>query len=350
MTVEIPPEESAAEAGLRHVSDRGAGITRRRAGRGFTYRRPDGSRLTNPATLRRIRGLAVPPAWTDVWICPDPRGHLQATGRDARGRKQYRYHPRWRQVRDEAKYGRLLDFGQALPAIRERVAHDLRLQGLPREKVLAVVVRLLERTLLRIGNAEYARENETFGLTTLREGHVEVNTTSVRFRFRAKTGKVTETAVADRTMARVVARLQELPGQELFQYLDEDDEVHAVTSDEVNSYLREISGEHFTAKDFRTWAGSVLAVRALGEERDPDERPTKRDVVAAIKEVARRLGNTPAVSRASYVHPAVLDAYLDGGIPPTDAHPGHREAAEVLDDAEAVLLSLLAARSAGSGA
>ncbi len=349
MTVEIAPQESASEAGLHYVTDRKPGIRRRRAGRGFSFRRPDGSRITDGRERERIKALAIPPAWTDVWICTDPRGHLQATGRDARGRKVYRYHPRWRSVRDEAKYGRLLEFGRALPAIRERVDEDLRRHGLPREKVLAVVVSLLERTFLRIGNQSYVRENATFGLTTLRSRHVTVGERRVQFRFRGKTGKLQETAISDRRLARVVAQLQELPGQELFQYVDDDGETRSVTSDDVNEYLREISGEHFTAKDFRTWAGSVLAVRALEEEQEDAERPhrpSRHDVVEAIKDVAHRLGNTPAVARSAYVDPAVVDAYLNGGLPSPGEMKATDELAGDLEGAEHRLLALLASREA----
>jgi DNA topoisomerase-1 len=256
--VPVDPEATAEEAGLRYVSDAMPGIRRRRAGRGFTYAGTDGRRLTDRRVLARIRALAIPPAWTDVWICPIARGHLQATGRDARGRKQYRYHARWREVRDEAKYGRMVAFGQALPRIRRRVEADLALPGLPRERVLAAVVRLLEKTAVRVGNEEYARENRSFGLTTLRNRHAEVGTSRIRFRFRGKGGKETEVELNDRRLARIVARCQELPGQALFTYLDEDGEPRTVDSADVNEYLREISGEEFTAKDFRTWAGTVL--------------------------------------------------------------------------------------------
>jgi DNA topoisomerase-1 len=257
--VPVDPEATAEEAGLRYVNDAMPGIRRRRAGRGFTYAGTDGRRLTDRRVLARIRALAIPPAWTDVWICPIARGHLQATGRDARGRKQYRYHARWREVRDEAKYGRMVAFGQALPRIRRRVEADLALPGLPRERVLAAVVRLLEKTAVRVGNEEYARENRSFGLTTLRNRHAEVGTSRIRFRFRGKGGKETEVELNDRRLARIVARCQELPGQALFTYLDEDGEPRTVDSADVNEYLREISGEEFTAKDFRTWAGTVLA-------------------------------------------------------------------------------------------
>ena len=311
----LDPIESAEEAGLRYVTDASPGIERRRAGRGFTYFRPDGRRVTDKAHLAWIRSLAIPPAWTDVWICTSRRGHLQATGRDARGRKQYRYHPDWRAVRDEAKYGRMIAFGQALPDIRARVDADLRRPGLPRDRVLAAVVRLLEKTRLRVGNEEYARDNRSYGLTTLRDHHAEVGSTRIRFRFRSKGGKVSDVELSDARLARIVARCQELPGQDLFAYLDDDGEVRPIGSSDVNDYLREITGQEFTAKDFRTWSGTVLAAWALRELQTVDsEAQAKRNVVRAVQQVAEWLGNTPAVSRRSYVHPAVIDAYLDGDV------------------------------------
>jgi DNA topoisomerase I len=257
----------------------------------------------------------IPPAWTDVWICPDPRGHLQATGRDARGRKQYRYHPRWREVRDEDKYGRLAEFGRALPAIRRRIARDLRRRGLPREKVLAAVVALLETTFIRVGNDEYARTNNSYGLTTMRDAHVRVSGSKVRFLFRGKSGVRHELELDDRRLARIVRQCRDLPGQELFQYLDERGAVVDVGSEDVNEYLKAITGTAFTSKDFRTWAGTVLAATLLCDE-EPSTSATagKRVIARAIDEVARRLGNTRAVCRKSYVHPAVIDAYLDGTI------------------------------------
>ena len=311
----LDPVDSAEEAGLRYVSDASPGIRRRRAGRGFSYIGPDGERVTNKEQVAWIRSLAIPPAWTDVWICTSPRGHLQATGRDARGRKQYRYHPDWRAVRDEAKYGRMIAFGQALPAIRRRVDADLRRHGLPRERVLATVVRLLEKTRLRVGNEEYARDNRSYGLTTLRDRHAEVGSSRIRFRFRSKGGKVSDVELSDARLARIVARCQDLPGQELFAYLDDDGEVRPIGSSDVNDYLREITGQDFTAKDFRTWSGTVLAAWALREfEAVDSEAAARRNVVRAVEEVAEWLGNTPAVSRRSYVHPAVIDAYLDGDV------------------------------------
>ena len=307
--------EAAREAGLRFSTDVRPGITRRRAGRGFSYRDPAGETIRDPATIKRIRALAVPPAWTDVWICPDPRGHLQATGRDARGRKQSRYHPEFRATRERAKYDRMLAFAKLLPRIRERVDADLARQGLPREKVLAAVVRLLELTLIRVGNDEYARLNRSFGLTTLRDRHAHVRGERIRFRFRGKSGVMQDVSIRDRRLARVVGRCQDLPGQELLQYLDDEGDVRDVGSEDVNEYLRAISGEDVTAKDFRTWAGTVLAYRALmALQPGETEHDAKRNVVEAVRRTAESLGNTPAVARRSYVHPEVLQAYLDGSI------------------------------------
>ena len=317
--VAVDPVESAREAGLRYVSDDRPGIRRRRAGRGFRYLRPDGTAVQDEPTVKRIASLVIPPAWTAVWISTDPRGHIQATGRDARGRKQYRYHPHWRAVRDETKFSRMIAFGEALPTIRQRVEHDLSRPGLPREKVLATVVRLLEATLIRVGNEEYARENRSYGLTTLRNRHLAIEGSQLRFSFRGKSGKHHEVSVRDRRLAHVMRRLQELPGQELFQYLDEDGQRASIDSDDVNQYLREISGEDFTAKDFRTWAGTVLCAVTLREleaeagETEMTETSAKRNVVEAIKQVSQQLGNTPAVCRACYVHPAIIESYLTAG-------------------------------------
>jgi len=304
---------AARAAGLRYVSDEQPGIRRIRAGKGFRYTGPDGEPIKDEDTLARIRALAIPPAYTDVWICPDPRGHIQATGRDARGRKQYRYHARWHATRDEAKYDRMLAFAAALPGIRERTARDLQKQGLPREKVLATVVRLLEATAIRIGNDEYARTNKSFGLTTLRDRHARVKGERVRFRFRGKHGKQHSVDLKDRRLAKIVKRCQDLPGQELFQYIDDNGVRQDVKADDVNAYLREISGHDFTAKDFRTWAGTVLCAIALNQIGSVESRrQAKKNIVHAIKVVAERLGNTPAVCRKSYVHPAIVDAYMDG--------------------------------------
>jgi len=307
--------DAAKTAGLRYVTDDAPGITRTRAGKGFAYHDHDGALIRERGELRRIRTLAIPPAWTAVWICPNPLGHIQATGRDARGRKQYRYHPRWREVRNSTKYGRMIEFAAALPRIRERTDADLRRPGLPKDRVLAVVVRLLESTLIRVGNDEYAKENRSFGLTTMQNRHVDVSGGTILFRFRGKSGVQHEVDVHDRRVAPVVIRCQELPGQDLFQYLDDDGVPRGIGSDDVNAYLREVAGDDFTAKDFRTWAGTVLAVRALEElEAYESEAEAKRRVLTAIEAVAKRLGNTRAVCRACYIHPAVLDAYLDGSL------------------------------------
>ena len=311
--VAVAPSESAEEAGLHYVSDAMPGIRRRRAGKGFTYLDSTGRRITDRATLARIRSLAVPPAYTDVWISPQPNGHIQATGRDARGRKQYRYHPRWRDVRDETKFGRMLAFSAALPRIRKRVEQDLSRPGLPREKVLAAVVLLLELTGIRVGNDEYARTNQSFGLTTLRENHVEVSGSTMRFEFRGKSGKVHRVSLNDRRLARIVARCQSLPGEELFQYVDDEGVHQTIGSSDVNDYLQEIAGDEFTAKDFRTWSGTLLALAALEALGPaPSEREAKSTIVAAIDRVAERLNNTRAVCRKYYVHPVILDAYLRG--------------------------------------
>jgi DNA topoisomerase I len=310
-----PPRATARQAGLRYVSDEEPGFTRRKVRGGFAYFRPDGSQLRDEPTLRRIRALAVPPAYTDVWICSLPNGHLQATGRDARGRKQYRYHPRWREVRDEAKYEHTIAFAEALPAIRAQVERDLGKPGLPREKVVATVVRLLESTLIRVGNEEYARENGSFGLTTMRGRHVETEGTRIRFEFKGKHGKKRALEIRDRRLARIVAACQALPGQELFQYLDENDERRSIASDDVNEYLRAVTGQDFTAKDFRTWAGTVLAALALRSfPPAAGKAEAKRQVNAAIEQVAERLGNTKAICRKCYVHPEILAAHLDGAL------------------------------------
>jgi DNA topoisomerase I len=311
----VDPREAALDAGLRYVSDEAPGISRRRVGKGFSYRLERGGPVKDAATLKRIRSLAIPPAWTQVWICPHPDGHIQATGRDQKGRKQYHYHPRWREVRDTAKYGHMLEFARALPAIRQRVQEDMRLSGLPREKVLATVVHLLEATLIRVGNEDYAKQNQSFGLTTLRNRHVSVDGADLRFAFKGKSGKVWRLSINDRRIARIVRACQDLPGQELFQYHDAEGTLHNVTSADVNAYLREIAGREVTAKDFRTWAGTVLAALALREfQRVDNKAAAKRNVKAAIERVAARLGNTPTICRKCYVHPAILDCYLDGDL------------------------------------
>jgi DNA topoisomerase I len=307
------PPAAAKAAGLRYVHDDRPGIRREPDGDGFRYVDAKDEPVADEATLKRIKSLAIPPAWTDVWICPQANGHLQATGRDARGRKQYRYHPKWREVRDDVKYERMINFGKALPKIRKEVDRALALPGLPRDKVLATIVYLLEATMMRIGNDEYARENKSYGLTTLRNRHVKIDGSEVEFRFRGKSGVYHDVKVHDRRLARIIQRTRDLPGQDLFQYLDEDGERHTVGSSDVNDYLRTITGEDYTAKDFRTWSGTVLAAMALQEfEAVDSDAQAKKNVVRAIESVAERLGNTPSVCRKCYVHPAVLDAYLDG--------------------------------------
>jgi DNA topoisomerase-1 len=310
----LDPEEAARAARLHYVHDTKPGITRApAAGGGWDYHQPDGTPVTDERTIARIRKLAIPPAYTDVWICRDPNGHLQAVGRDARGRKQYRYHPRWREIRDEAKYGKMLVFGRKLPLIRARVEADLARPGLPREKVLAALVRLLERTLARIGNEEYARTNNSFGLTTLRRRHAKVSGAVVALDFRAKHGIQRHIELKDRKLARIIERLQDIPGQELFTYRGEDGESHAVGSDDVNAYLREITGEEITAKDFRTWAATNLAALALREfEAFDSEAKAKKNVLRAVEAVSGLLGNTPSICRKCYIHPAIFDGYLDG--------------------------------------
>jgi DNA topoisomerase-1 len=304
--------EAARAAQLRYVNDSRPGIRRRVAGGGFIYLNGQDTQVEDEAVLARIRALAIPPAWTEVWICKLSYGHLQASGRDARGRKQYRYHARWRKVRDEAKYDRMSDFGAALPRIRERVEADLRLTKLTREKVLAIVTRLLETTFIRVGNEEYARTNKSFGLTTLKDRHVKVEGGTIRFRFRGKSGKEHQITLANRRLARLVKSCQDLPGQDIFQYLDENGEPQPVDSGDVNAYLREIAGEDFTAKDFRTWAGTLLAAQLL-DDYPAVESATAAKVACAssVKEVARQLGNTPAICRKCYIHPAVLAGFLE---------------------------------------
>jgi DNA topoisomerase-1 len=306
---------SARAAGLHYVNDERPGIRRRRCGKGFCFYTPDGKKITDEETLRRIRALAIPPAYTNVWIAPDPLGHIQATGRDAKGRKQYRYHPRWREVRDAVKYDRMIAFAEQLPKIRERCDSDLRKQGMPRERVLALVVTLLEQTKIRVGNEEYARKNQSFGLTTLLAKHVAVIGTAIKFTFRGKSGKHHAVSLRDRRLASAVRRCLDIPGQELFTYFDENGATHAVTSGDVNDYLREIGAGEYTAKDFRTWAGTVMAADELRRcPSCPNERLRKREVVRAIEQVSQRLGNTPTVCKKSYVHPAVLEAYFKEAI------------------------------------
>ena len=336
---------SARSAGLRYVCDGTPGIRREMGPLGFKYLGPDGKVIRKVEELKRIRALAVPPAWTEVWICTDPRGHLQATGRDARGRKQYRYHPSWRTCRDETKYDRMQAFAAALPAIRARTAADLARPGLPREKVLATVVQLLEKSLIRVGNEEYARQNQSFGLTTMRDKHVDVKGSTLSFQFRGKSGIRHAVSVDDKRLARIVKQCKDLPGQDLFQYVDEEGELRNVGSADVNAYLKEISGEDFTAKDFRTWSGTVLACAALRElERGETLAQAKKNVVQAIEAVSKLLGNTRSVCRKSYIHPAVIDSYVDGSMLEglkRRAAPALRKAAARLRPDEAAVLALL---------
>ena len=345
------PAASARAAGLRYVSDASPGYGRiAKPQGGFRYVDTEGRAIRKAEEIQRIAHIAIPPAWTDVWICPHGNGHIQATGRDARRRKQYRYHERWGEARDATKYERTIAFGDALPRIRARVSADLRRTGLSRERVLATIVRLLDTTYIRVGNEEYARENRSFGLTTLRERHVDVDGSTVRFQFRGKSGKQHSVDVSDRRVARVIKHLQELPGQVLFQWVDDDGEVRGVESDDVNAYIREAAGDDFTAKDFRTWAGTVLAAWALQELGEhTSQAQAKRHVVAAVEAVARDLGNTPAVCRRCYVHPEVIDAHLDGQL----LRSLGRRAEETLSDdidslspREAAVLGLLRGRIA----
>ncbi|GAC1342455.1 MAG: DNA topoisomerase IB [Candidatus Dormibacteria bacterium] len=347
--VSVDPAESARNAGLRYVSDESPGIRRQRSGKGWRYLLPDGSRLTDAAEIQRIAHLAIPPAYRDVWICPNPQGHLQATGRDARGRKQYRYHPRWRVVRDETKYGRMIPFGEALSTIRARVERDLGGPELGRSQVLATVVRLLDQTYIRVGNEEYAKENDSFGLTTMENRHVKVSGTTVNFRFRGKSGKKHEVPLRDRRVARIIARCQAIPGHTLFQYCGGDGEYHDVDSADVNEYLQDITGQPFTAKDFRTWGGTVLAVEELQKlEKFTSAAEANRQQVAVVNAVAQRLGNTPAVCRKCYVSPAVLEAHRDGSLlDRLRARAEERTAADLsrLSDHEKAVVAFLSAGS-----
>ena len=346
----LDPEESAKAAGLRYVSDTRPGIRREKSGEHtFGYKDAHGANVTDEKTLARIKGLVIPPAWTDVWISTAANGHLQATGRDQRGRKQSRYHPRWREVRDESKYERMVHFAAALPLLREHVKRDLGRPGLPREKVLATIVSVMEQTHIRVGNQEYAKENKSYGLTTMRNKHVRVDGSEITFDFQGKSRVHHTISLQDRKLARVIKQCEEIPGYELFQYLDHDGNHHAIDSNDVNEYLREVTGQHFTAKDFRTWAGSVLACDLL-REFGPFETATqaKKNVVEAIKAVAAKLGNTPSVCRKCYVHPAVLEAYL-GGITAQEAKQElEQEMAEhenALRAEERALVELLEQRS-----
>jgi DNA topoisomerase-1 len=344
------PIASAKAAGLRYVTDDRPGITRKKAGTGFRFVDTAGKPVRDADTLRRIRALVIPPAWTKVWICPLASGHVQATGRDGKGRKQYRYHARWREVRDETKYERMIAFAEALPRIRVRVDADLARPGLDREKVLATVVRLLETTLIRVGNEEYARQNKSYGLTTMRDEHVDVHGATMSFHFRGKSGKDHAIDLRDARLARIVKRCEALPGHELFKYLDGSGQPHSIESSDVNEYLHAIGGEEFTAKDFRTWAGTVLAALALNElEKFDSQTQAKKNVVDAIKSVAQRLGNTPSVCRKCYVHPAILDGYLDGHLVQTlqqRAAQALKESLTSLRPEEAAVMAFLQERLA----
>jgi DNA topoisomerase-1 len=307
------PIASAKNAGLRYVTDQAPGIRRIGTGKTFRYIGPNGRAIHDREILWRIRSLAIPPAWTDVWICKDANGHLQAVGRDARKRKQYRYHPRWREVRDETKFDRMAAFGRVLPRIRARVRRDLVKSGFPREKVLATIVKLLEMTLIRVGNEEYTRHNQSFGLTTLRNRHVNISGGKVHFYFRGKSGVKHAISVEDRHLAKIVRRLLDLPGYELFQYIDDDGDRRSIGSTDVNDYLREITSEDFTTKDFRTWAGTVLALEALCKcPSFTSQRQAKKNIVKSVEKVAERLGNTAAVCKKCYIHPGVFEAYMAG--------------------------------------
>jgi DNA topoisomerase-1 len=309
----VDPRDAAETAGLLYVSDEEPGIRRKKSGKGFTYVKPDGSKVEDKATLDRIRSLAIPPAYTDVWICSKANGHIQATGRDAKNRKQYRYHPAFREVRESTKYEHMLEFAKGLPAIRKTIDEHMSLRGLPREKVLATVVHLLENTLIRVGNSDYVKQNKSYGLTTLRDPHVTVEGAELRFQFKGKSGKTWKLQVKDRRIARIVKACQDLPGQDLFQYLDENGEQQSISSADVNAYLKEITGRDITAKDFRTWAGTVLAALALKEFEEFDsEAKAKKNIRAAIEKVSSRLGNTPSICRKCYVHPEVFSSYMDG--------------------------------------
>ena len=341
---------SAQDAGLRYVSDRRPGIRRVMGPVGFKYISSTGRPIRNKSEIGRLNKLAIPPAWTDVWICPDPRGHIQATGRDAKGRKQYRYHPEWRACRDETKYDRMLTFAAALPKIRRRTNADVARPGLSREKVLATVVQLLEKSLIRVGNDEYARANRSFGLTTMRNRHVRVRGSRVQFEFTGKSGKRHSIDVDDKRLARIVKACQDLPGQELFEYIDEDGTRHDIGSGDVNAYLKEVTGRDFTAKDFRTWAGTVLACTALGEfDAFDSQRTAKKNLGRAVEAVAGILGNTTAVCRKSYIHPAVINSYIDGSMlktVSTRVGNGARKKASGLRPEEAAVLMLLQQRIA----
>lgn len=339
------PAESARLAGLRYVNDQRPGFSRRPEGEGFVYLDTDGQVIGDERTLARVKSLAIPPAWTDVWICPSPTGHLQATGRDEKGRKQYRYHPRWREVRDETKYHRMIAFGEALPVIRSQVLGDLSARGLPRERIVATVIQLMDETAIRVGNDEYARENHHYGLTTMEDRHVDVSGATLHFHFTGKGGRETILDVRDRRVAGIVKRCLDLPGHELFQYMDEHGRRHAIESAHVNQYLQGVTGEDFTAKDFRTWHGTVCAAQALRDIGGfSSQTEAKHNIAQAIREAATHLRNTPAICRKSYVNPEIIDAYLDGSLLP--ALEAERAEVEGLHPEEVAVLELLRQREA----
>lgn len=342
-------QASAERASLIHVSDGMPGIARKRSGKGFRYVAAGGKGAGDGETLARIRSLAIPPAWTDVWICPDPDGHIQATGRDQRGRKQYRYHPRWLSCRDDVKYSSLVAFARALPGLRAQIDADLRRRGLPRERVVASIVWLLDNTMIRVGNAVYARDNKSFGLTTLRSRHVEVEGAKLRFAFKGKSGKEWKLKLVDRRMARIVRDVQELPGQHLFQYLDEADERRLVTSQDVNDYIRAAAGADFSSKHFRTWGGTVRGLTLFAETPVPESKSeTARVMNSVIDQVASHLGNTRAVCRKCYIHPAVMATWSEGrlGEELAAVRKSRRKTPDGLDEEEVVVLNWLAARDA----
>ena len=346
----VDPKDAAQSVGLRYVSDARPGIRRRKTGTGFSYARADGSKLSDADVLKRIKALVIPPAWVDVWISPFADGHLQATGRDAKGRKQYRYHALFREVRESTKYEHVVAFADELPTIRKKVHEHMGRRGLPREKVLATVIHLLETTLIRVGNEDYAKQNNSYGLTTLKNRHVAVDGNEVRFRFTGKSGKQWSLRVRDRRVAKIIKACQDLPGQELLQYVDEAGDCQDVTSSDVNAYLKEITGKDVTAKDFRTWAGTVLAAMALNEVESFDSAAqAKRNLRAAIEKVAARLGNTPTICRKCYVHPEVLNCYMDGNLVlelKSKAESELRGDVQNLKSEEAAVLALLRGRLA----
>ncbi|TZG25771.1 DNA topoisomerase IB [Sphingomonas montanisoli] len=350
----VDAQDAAEQAGLLYVTDAKPGISRHPAGKGFKYRLPNGKPVTDDKTLTRIRKLAIPPAYQDVWICPSARGHIQATGRDAKGRKQYRYHETFRAVRDSTKYEHMLDFAATLPAIRQAVDAHMGLKGLPREKVLATVVRLLETTMIRVGNEDYAKANKSYGLTTLLDRHVKVEGSELRFAFKGKSGKQWKLGLKDRRVARIVKASQDLPGQHLFQYLDEAGERHEVSSTDINAYLKEISGKDITAKDFRTWSGTVLAAMALAEYETVDsEAAAKKNIRTAIEAVAARLGNTPTVCRKCYIHPEIFESYLGDALileARAEVEQALRDDVAELSPQEAVVLAFLQRRLAAKAA